>query len=113
MNWVESKAIIDPCPMCGHHDPIFIDEIESAKKAYDIINFIRIGRRSKEFLTNRENEIFDLRDGGLKYREIAETLDLHISTVQEYYTRALNSLLFYNNCNSNLFYNLKLTGISF
>jgi|GEM_PF-3263170 len=92
MNWVESKAIIDPCPMCGHHDPIFIDEIESAKKAYDIINFIRIGRRSKEFLTNRENEIFDLRDGGLKYREIAETLDLHISTVQEYYTRALNKL---------------------
>ncbi len=92
MNWIESEAKIDPCPMCGHYDPFFTDEIESAEKAYNVINFIRIGRRSKEFLTKRENEIFDLRDGGLKYREIAETLDLHISTVQEYYSRALNKL---------------------
>ena len=92
MDWLEYQAQITPCPMCGRHDNLFDDEIESARNAYDQISLIRIGRRSKEIFTNRENEVFELRDGGLIYREIDETLNLHISSVQEYYARAVKKL---------------------
>jgi len=57
-------------------------------------------REAMEHLSERQRLCLELRTQGLPFREIAEVLDIQISTAAEYVRRGIEELKKWNRCRS-------------
>ena len=90
---------VDPCPMCGHTEGYFDEVSEEARKMNDRVFYFKLGRKSINTFSKRENEIFDIRgltnpetSSRYTWKEIGENLGIHRETARTHYMRAMDKV---------------------
>lgn len=90
---------IDPCPLCEHREGYFDEVSEEARKINDRAVYFKLGRKSKDIFSKRENEIYEIRDeinpetsSPYTWNEIGESLGIHRETARTHFMRALDKV---------------------